>query len=98
MSQSVKRIWSSERDVNRRLQTPTSMVLRFRDLVAETIKEHQAIIQKAGYVWWGWWNKPDERIPRPTFEGFSQTMAREKYLSIYLIDSGRQLLYDAKLL
>src|SRR5947199_6105522 len=74
------------------------MVLRFRDLVAETIKEHQAIAQKAGYVWWGWWNKPDERIPRPTFLGFRQTIARQSFLPIYLIDSGHDLLYNAKLL
>ncbi len=37
-----------------------SILLRFRDLVADTIAEHNYIIKKKGFVWWGWWKKEDE--------------------------------------
>lgn len=76
---------------------PTSLVLRFRDLVAETISEHCNVIQKYEYVWWGWWNKPDEKIPRNTFAQFQEVIESEGHLWIYLVDSGKQLLYKALL-
>lgn len=77
---------------------PTSMVLRFRDLVASTIIEHRNLIEKYGYVWWGWWNKPDEKIPWRTFTKFQDIIREEGSLNIYLIDSGNKLLYKAQLL
>ena len=76
---------------------PTSMVLRFRDLVAETIQEHRELIEQHGYVWWGWWNKPDEKIPRNTFASFQEIIKGTGLLCVYLVDSGRKLLYKAKL-
>ena len=36
-----------------------TVILRFRDLVTEnnvTIDRHKDMIDKKGYVWWGWWN------------------------------------------
>ena len=74
-----------------------SMVLRFRDLVAETILEHKKVISKDNYVWWGWWNKPDEKIPRSTFEKFNKVINENEYLWIFLVDSGKKQLYKAKL-
>ena len=76
---------------------PTSMVLRFRDLVADTIQEHQRLIEDNGYVWWGWWNKPDERIPRHTFAEFQKIIQDKGQLTVFLVDSGRQRLYAAEL-
>ena len=73
------------------------MVLRFRDLVAETIKEHRAIIEGKGSVWWGWWNKPDENVPKATFAEFDRAVLEKGYLGIFLVDSGNKLLYKAKL-
>lgn len=47
-----------------------TVILRFRDLVTEnnvTIDRHKDMIDKKGYVWWGWWNKGNEKLP---FEEF----------------------------
>ena len=47
-----------------------TVILRFRDLVTEnnvTIARHKDMIDKKGYVWWGWWNKGNEKLP---FEEF----------------------------
>ena len=77
---------------------PTSMALRFRDLGAEdTISEHKKLIRECDYVWWGWWSKPPEKIPRKTFAQFSGVIESKGHLDIYLVDSGKNLLYKTKL-
>lgn len=70
--------------------------LRFRDLVKETIPEHQQVIDEHGEVWWGWWNKPDEKVPFEAFAELSET-AQESGLEIYLVHSGKSELYKAEL-
>lgn len=77
---------------------PTTMVLRFRDLVAPTIKAHQDLIDEHGYVWWGWWNKPSEKVPRHTFAEFKQVIEQSGSLTVYLVDSGHERLYRATLI
>jgi len=45
----------------------TAIVLRFRDLVTEvggTIAEHRRIVRLQGHVWWGWWFRQSEYVPR----------------------------------
>lgn len=38
-----------------------NLLLRFRDTNnLDTISEHQKLIDKFGYVWWGWWKKDSE--------------------------------------
>lgn len=74
-----------------------SIVLRFRDLVAKTIQEHSKIIQKKQSVWWGWWNKPDERIPRTTFSNYKSDLKQGKTIEVFLVDSGSKNLYKAEL-
>ncbi len=38
-----------------------TVVFRFRDLVAKTILEHDAIVRSgAKCCWWGWWKRPTE--------------------------------------
>jgi len=37
-----------------------SILLRFRDFDADSIREHEALRAEVGYVWWGWWKKKDE--------------------------------------
>ncbi len=75
----------------------TTMALRFRDLVTApglTIENHQRVITSNNYVWWGWWNKPNEKIPRATFAEFRQ-VASQSEMWIFLVDSGREKLYRA---
>lgn len=72
-----------------------TIILRFRDLVTEdTISEHKSIIDKENYCWWGWWNKPQEKIPFETFSHLC-SQAENGGLEIYLYDSGSMKLYKA---
>jgi hypothetical protein len=75
----------------------TTMVLRFRDLVTApggTIQEHYDVIQKEGFAWWGWWSKAGERIPQDVFMHL-KAQAKAGPLTVYLFDSGRNLVYRA---
>ena len=77
-------------------QTETA-VLRFRDLVteeSETIKKHCEIIDEKEYVWWAWWKKGAEVTPTAEFSILANR-AKEKTISIYLLDSGQKKLYKA---
>ncbi|HKP38456.1 MAG TPA: metallophosphoesterase [Pyrinomonadaceae bacterium] len=38
----------------------TTVVLRYRDLLADTIAQHAKLLREAAEVWWGWWRKPNE--------------------------------------
>jgi len=74
------------------------MILRFRDLstpVGDTIRLHREKIQTHRYAWWGWWAKPEEKIPRQTFADFTDHIATTGSLSVLLADSGEKLLYRA---
>jgi 3',5'-cyclic AMP phosphodiesterase CpdA len=76
---------------------PTTLVLRFRDLsksVGYTIASHQRVIERAGRVWWGWWNKPGERVPEGLFGSFA-TRARADGLAVLLLDSFTGRVYRA---
>lgn len=78
---------------------PTNMILRFRDLagpVGSTISNHQEIIKEKGSVWWAWWSKPNENIPRDFFAELKQRIKENGFIEVYLADSGRYLLYRAK--
>jgi 3',5'-cyclic AMP phosphodiesterase CpdA len=74
---------------------PTTMILRFRDLSGKTIEGHQKILATHHQVWWGWWNKPEERIPRQAFADFADVIEREGKLTVFLLDSGSKQLYRA---
>lgn len=75
-----------------------TIILRFRDLVTEnnaTIDRHKDMIKKNRYVWWGWWNKGNEKLP---FEEFCVLKGKieDKQTWIYLMDSGQEKLYKAE--
>lgn len=79
---------------------PTSMILRFRDLagpIGSTITSHKDIVNATGHVWWAWWNKPNEKIPRNLFAQFKQVIKDKGFLEVYLADSGRYLVYKARI-
>ncbi len=74
-----------------------TVILRFRDLVtaeSETIARHVSVIDKYGYVWWGWWKKGNEKTPVDEFASLS-IRAKSRPIDIYLIDSGQNLAYCA---
>lgn len=74
-----------------------TIILRFRDLVTDrgqTIARHQAISTEHGEVWWGWWNKGGETVPDEAFRALA-IKASSGGLTLYLVDSGQELLYKA---
>ena len=73
-----------------------SIILRFRDLLIDTIEEHKAIITKENEVWWGWWSKPQEKIPMEVFAKISNDITKKNFFDMYLFDSGKNILYYAK--
>lgn len=73
-------------------------ILRFRDLVTEsdaTIAIHKDMINKKGYVWWGWWNKGNEKVPFDEFCVLKGEIENSPK-NFYLMDSGQEKLYKAK--
>ena len=76
----------------------TKIVLRFRDLLAKTIYEHSAVIDKNDCVWWGWWSKDNEQVPHTAISILQQEINRAGYIWIYLADSGSYRLYKSKLI
>lgn len=74
-----------------------TLILRFRDLATMpggTIESHLAKIDSHGHVWWGWWNKAGEKVPVDAFTELNIKAAPDG-LKLYLVDSGRHLVYEA---
>ncbi len=63
-------------------------LFRYRDLVAETIKEHQAIIENEGSCWWGWWKRPSEDFRREVWDALRQRVKDQGGEWVGLFDSG----------
>ena len=74
-----------------------SMVLRFRDFIDETIPEHKKLISEYSYVWWGWWNKPNEHLPVNIFSQINKQIKKSGPIEIFLVHSGIEQLYSATL-
>jgi hypothetical protein len=81
----------------------SSLILRFRDLVTEpggTIREHLALLQDRGPVWWGWWMRPQEHAPRELFaelEAQIRVAGGGTEVPAFLFDTGQGLLYPCAL-
>ncbi len=76
------------------------IILRFRDLSTnpgDTIKHHRTKIKDHSYTWWGWWCKAGETVPGETFRNLTTIIDRQGPLDIFLLDTGTQTLYPAKL-
>ena len=72
-----------------------TLALRFRDLSGPTISEHRQLISQGGHVWWGWWSKPGEQVPRQLFARFLDKIAEDGEVTWFLADSGERRLYRA---
>lgn len=77
-----------------------AIVLRFRDKgenVVDTIKEHTSIIDKSGYVWWGWWAKSHELSPTDYFKIIEKRLNEdESTFKVFLLHTKTKILYLAK--
>jgi hypothetical protein len=71
-----------------------ALMLRFRDLVTEpggNIAEHRRLIRQRGHVWWGWWARNQEAVPRTIF---AQMFAPENEAAeVVLFDTGLMRFY-----
>jgi predicted phosphodiesterase len=71
-----------------------AIILRFRDLIADTIIEHQKLIEELGFVWWGWWRKPNEPDRLSELEQIN-AQVKGASLKIGLFDRSKQAFYVA---
>jgi hypothetical protein len=62
-------------------------LFRFRDLVAETLDAHRAILRAMGRCWWGWWKRPHEPEHGPVWDDLA-ARAKDGGVWIGLFDSG----------
>ena len=71
------------------------IVLRYRDLVTEmggTIGEHRRVMRRRGFVWWGWWRRQAEHVPRQVLAKlFGSQMSGP--VPVMLFDSGALEVY-----
>lgn len=81
------------------IKMENNIVLRFRNLgIPNTVEAHLDKITEYKKVWWGWWNKEDEYIPRDVLAELNIEIASNGFAEIFLIDSGNKILYTAKLI
>jgi 3',5'-cyclic AMP phosphodiesterase CpdA len=67
-----------------------TVVFRFRDLVAKTIPEHQAIVQGSATksCWWGWWKRPTEDARTEIWDHLEAQLKSKGEAIVGLFDSG----------
>ncbi len=79
---------------------PQTFILRFRDLVTEeggTIEEHVRIIREHHEVWWGWWMRQYETMPRHLFRSVAQRLKEDQIIYIYQLNTGEARLFRSQL-
>jgi calcineurin-like phosphoesterase family protein len=74
---------------------PIHVIFRFRDLVAKSLEEHQAIIREYGYAWWGWWKRDTEDARADVWAELREAVVERGRLSVGLFDSGGGRVYRA---
>lgn len=74
---------------------PISVLFRYRDLVAHTLKEHRAMINQFQKVWWGWWRRPSEPSHEKLWEELSEATSHGQKVAIGLYDSGQNQVHVA---
>lgn len=66
-----------------------TVVFRFRDLVAKTIPEHDAIVRSgAKYCWWGWWKRPTEDARAAIWAHLQAQLDAKGEVLVGLFDTG----------
>ena len=75
------------------------LLLRFRDMLRNTVDEHNAIAHKSkdGKVLWGWWKKETEPFPDPYLSDLREDLERGGSADIFFINSGNNKTYKATL-
>lgn len=78
-------------------KTISAVVLKFKDKgTKDTIKEHVDILEKKGSVWWGWWSKDFENLPKRQLQEIQQQLEQDKKkISFYLFHTKKEIMYEA---
>jgi predicted MPP superfamily phosphohydrolase len=73
-----------------------NILLRFRDTGdLDTISVHQELIEKNGYVWWGWWKKDSEPDRGNKLEQIKDTLDQ---VNFYLFDRSTERFFVIQIL
>ncbi|MEU4438599.1 metallophosphoesterase family protein [Micromonospora chalcea] len=70
-------------------------LFRYRDLVADTLPEHRAVLQERGWCWWGWWKRPNEPGRLEVWEALERETLEGRRVPIGLFHSGTGLVHPA---
>ncbi|MCU0289569.1 MAG: metallophosphoesterase [Acidobacteria bacterium] len=70
-------------------------LFRFRDLVGNTIIEHQKVIAENKSCWWGWWKRPNEDNRISVWKELSIQASEENPVPVGLFHSGSGRIYIA---
>ncbi len=73
-----------------------TIILRFRDFNAETIKEHSALLLEYSEVWWGWWRKEGEPQNVEHLVDIAEKLSSEP-LRIGLFDKSKGQYFQAEI-
>jgi 3',5'-cyclic AMP phosphodiesterase CpdA len=73
----------------------TEVLFRFRDLVAPTLDEHEAVIKKEKACWWGWWKRPLEDARTDVWSLLDSRLKDTQEVRILLFDSGKDQVHQA---
>jgi 3',5'-cyclic AMP phosphodiesterase CpdA len=63
--------------------------------VAPTIEEHQKVIRKLGWCWWGWWKRPSEDGRSDIWNDLAIQTADGQAVPVGLFHSGSGSVYEA---
>jgi predicted phosphodiesterase len=82
---------------SRSLSSPPSIrfLFRFRDLIANTIVEHDGVIGRRGTCWWGWWRRPREDQHAEIWQELQEQLQERRRVVIGFFDSGSDKVYAA---
>jgi hypothetical protein len=64
------------------------VLFRYRDLTANTLAEHEKVLNTNGKCWWGWWKRPEEDAREGVWKYLAEQTKGGKRLAIGLFDTG----------
>jgi hypothetical protein len=70
-------------------------LFRYRDLSADTLPEHRAIIDDQGACWWGWWKRPTESGRTDVWEALEAELTQGQPVVVGLFDTGHSTVHLA---
>jgi hypothetical protein len=73
------------------------LILRFRELTpgVDTIFEHEAVLKRSGFVWWGWWKKEAEQGRDDDLAELQHEIHARRQFDAWLIDTSAERMHRA---